>query len=98
MTKLRTLCVPIILALLCAGAAWSQAVNATLLGSVTDATGAVVQNAKVTLMEDSTGVARTAQTNESGNYTFPDIPPGRYSVTAELSGFKKEMRKSVEVV
>ncbi|HYW48483.1 MAG TPA: TonB-dependent receptor [Bryobacteraceae bacterium] len=98
MLKIRTMCVLLALALVCAGMAYSQAVNATLLGTVTDATGAVVPNAKVTLTEQNTGVSHTAQTNDSGNFTFPDLPPGRYTVSAESQGFKKEVRKDVEVV
>src|SRR6266566_4876118 len=53
-----------------------QAVNATLLGSVTDSSGAAVANAKVTLAETNTGISHTSQTNDSGNYVFPDLPPG----------------------
>src|SRR5207248_689326 len=52
---------------------FSQAVNATLLGTVTDATGAVIASAKVVVTEVNTGVSHTGQTNESGNFTFPDL-------------------------
>ena len=75
----------------------AQAVNATLLGTVTDATGGVVANAKVTITETTTGVVRTTQTNDSGNYTFPDLAPGTYSVSVEQAGFKKETRAGVQV-
>jgi hypothetical protein len=75
-----------------------QAVNATLLGTVTDATGSVVPRAKVTVTEVNTGVSHAAQTNESGNYTFPDLPPGQYSVTAETAGFKTETRRDVTLL
>jgi hypothetical protein len=85
------------LSLLLSEAAWSQAVNATLLGTVTDATGATVPNAKVTATEANTNVSRTGNTNESGNYSFPDLPPGTYNVTVELTGFKREIRRSVDV-
>jgi len=60
--------------------AYSQAVNGTLLGSVTDSSGAVVVNAKVTITEQNTNISHAAVTNESGNYSFGDLPPGRYSV------------------
>jgi hypothetical protein len=75
--------------------AFGQAVNATLLGTVTDSSGGVVAGAKVTITEVNTGVGRSGQTNESGNYTFPDLPPGQYSVTTEAAGFKKETRRDV---
>jgi len=74
-----------------------QAVNATLLGTVTDTTGAVVGKAKVTLTETTTGASRTSVTNESGNYEFPSIPPGLYEVLVENPGFKKQARRDVEV-
>src|ERR1035441_1938163 len=95
MKHLRTICALCALLLLTAGFGYSQAVNATLLGTVTDSSGAIVPNAKVILTEVNTGTNRTGQTNESGNYTFPDTPPGQYSITVEVSGFKKETRKDI---
>jgi hypothetical protein len=76
----------------------AQAVNATLLGTVSDSSGAAVANAKVTITETNTNISRTAQTNESGNYVFPDLPPGTYRVIAELTGFKRASRSGVDVV
>src|SRR5437879_3065011 len=75
-----------------------QAVNATLLGSVTDSSGAAVANAKVTLAETNTGISHTSQTNDSGNYVFPDLAPGTYAITAEQSGFKRASRAGVDVI
>ena len=75
-----------------------QAVNATLLGTVTDATGAAVTSAKVTTTETATGLIHESVTNESGNYTIPDLPPGSYSVTVESKGFKKETRQNIELL
>src|SRR5258708_2095343 len=78
--------------------ALGQAVNATLLGTVTDSSAAAVANVKVTITETNTGISRTSQTNESGNYVFPDLPPGTYAVTAELSGFKRASRVAIDVI
>ena len=78
--------------------ALGQAVNATLLGTVTDSSGAAVSNAKVTITETNTGTSHTSQTNESGNYVFPDLPPGTYTVTAELTGFKRASRPSIDLI
>src|SRR5882672_5406361 len=78
--------------------AYSQAVNATLLGTVTDSSGGVVANAKITISETNTGANRVGSTNESGNYTFPNLPPGTYSVTAEQPGFKKITHAGVDVL
>ncbi len=75
-----------------------QAVVGTLLGTITDATAAVVPNAKVTITEVNTNVSRTTQTNDSGNYTFPDLTPGKYDVAVEQQGFKKAIRQGVDVL
>ena len=75
-----------------------QAVNATLLGTVTDSSGAAVANVKVTITETNTGISRASQTNDSGNYVFPDLPPGTYTVTAEQPGFKRESRAGIDVI
>src|SRR5260370_19273690 len=96
MRRLRVLCALFAL-FLSAEAAFSQAVNGTLLGTVTDATGAVVPNVRVTITETSTGTTRSGVSNESGNYTFPDLPPGSYSVSVEQTGFKRESRTGVVV-
>src|SRR5208337_4393510 len=78
--------------------AHAQAVSASLVGTISDSTGAGVVGAKVTILEVATGISRETVANESGNYTFPDLTPGTYSVTVEAKGFKKETRPSVDVV
>lgn len=98
MRGLRSTCALAALVLLCAGYGYSQAVNATLLGAVTDSSGAVVANAKVVATEVNTGVSRGTQTNESGNYSFPDMAPGQYSLTVEIQGFKKEARRDIALI
>jgi hypothetical protein len=75
-----------------------QAVNATLLGTVTDSSGAAVASVKITITETNTGISRTSQTNDSGNYVFPDLPPGTYTVTAEQPGFKRASRASIDLI
>jgi YbbR domain-containing protein len=92
------MCVALAFMVLLAGLVYSQAVNGSLVGTVTDASGASAPNTKVTLTETNTGIVRTTDTNESGNYSFADLPPGTYSVTAELSGFKKATRAGVDVL
>ncbi len=74
-----------------------QAVNATLLGTVTDSSGAVVAGATVKITEMRTGVGRATTTNSSGNYGFVNLPPGQYEVTVEQRGFKKMTRTGVDV-
>src|SRR5882762_8378756 len=75
-----------------------QAVNATLLGTVTDSSGAAVANAKVLLVETNTGINHDTRTNDSGNYVLPDLPPGVYKVTVEQSGFKRASRAGIDVI
>src|ERR1700739_1345444 len=72
-----------------------QAVTGTLLGTVTDATGAAVGGARVMATQPSTGALHEATTNESGNYSFPDMQPGPYSVPVEAKGFKKAPQQNV---
>jgi Carboxypeptidase regulatory-like domain len=74
-----------------------QAVNGTLLGTITDSSGATVAGAKVTATEVATGLIHESVTNESGNFTFPDMEPGTYSVTAEAKGFKKETHQNIDL-
>ena len=80
------------------GLCYGQAVNATLLGTVIDSSGASVANAKVTITEVTTGVKHSGQTNESGNYTFGDLPPGSYAVEVDQTGFKKEIRRDIALL
>jgi len=77
---------------------WSQVVSAKLVGTVTDATGAVVPNASLTIRETQTGVSHNAQSNESGNWILSNLPPGVYEVDVEAKGFKKEVRKDINLL
>src|SRR3954454_17161158 len=69
----------------------------TITGTVSDAQGAAVPNAKVTISEEATGVSIPTQTNDSGIYTLPTLRPGTYDVTVEASGFQKSQQKSIVV-
>ncbi len=71
-----------------AGMAHAQLTTADILGTVTDATGAVVPNAQVTAKNLATGETRNVTTGASGDYTFSLLQPGHYSVTVTASGFK----------
>src|ERR671936_775898 len=75
----------------------AQAVTGTLLGNVTDTSGAAVPGATVTARETQTNVSRTAVTNETGYYIFSSLQNGTYAVDAELQGFKKVIREGVRV-
>jgi hypothetical protein len=77
--------------------AGAQAVTGTLLGNVTDSSGAGVPGATVTATETQTNVTRTAVTNDAGYYIFSSLQNGTYAVDAELQGFKKVVRQGVKV-
>ncbi len=64
-------------------------------GLVQDPGGAVIVGATVTLTNDATGVARTSTTNATGQYSFSQVDPATYTITAEAQGFKKLTRPGV---
>src|SRR5216684_869242 len=68
-----------------------------ITGVVTDSSGGLVVGATVTVTNPETGVTRTATTNTAGNYTFPSLLPGVYSVKSEMQGFQAEIRNGVEL-
>jgi hypothetical protein len=80
-----------------AAVAWGQALNGTILGTVSDASGGLVPNAKISAVELNTNFTRTMQSAESGTYTFSNLPAGNYSVSVELAGFRKSVRERVDV-
>jgi len=75
----------------------SQDARGNIVGRVTDASGAVIPGADVRATNIATGVVAASKTNESGNYTLPFLVPAIYSITAELTGFKRFTRENVQV-
>ena len=69
----------------------------TVSGTVTDASGAIVQGAKLTLLDEQKGYQFTTTSDKEGRYLFASIPPGSYSVSAEMSGFEKAVRTRIIV-
>jgi hypothetical protein len=69
--------------------AWAQSTNASIYGTVVDASSAAVAKAAVVATNTKTGVALPTVTNDSGVYIFPSLLPGEYQVSAELTGFRK---------
>jgi hypothetical protein len=62
--------------------------TSAIVGQVRDGSGAVVAGAKLTIVDRETGMRRSAKTDESGRFNFPQLKPGTYSVTAEAEGFE----------
>src|ERR1022692_4499450 len=73
----------------------AQGTGGRILGRVADPSGAVLGKVKVTAVNEATGVARDAQTSDSGEYVFPDLPVGTYTLNFELTGFKKDVHKGI---
>src|ERR1700734_3128027 len=69
----------------------------TILGAVTDAQGAVVAGAKVTVKNVGTGLERTTETSADGSYALPELQIGTYTVTITLTGFQKSVTTGVNV-
>jgi len=78
-------------------AASPQEFRATVTGTVSDASGAKIPGAKVDIKNESTGATVSTITTGEGTYTTPFLEPGRYSVTATVSGFKAETKTNVEL-
>lgn len=75
----------------------AQQTLGSITGTVTDSTGAVVQKAEVSLVNNDTGLRRSAMTRDDGTFLFPDLPIGMYTVTFTHAGFKKEVHDQVLV-
>jgi len=80
-------CLTAMLLLLGTGTA-AQTFRGTILGTVTDSSGAAIAGAAVAVKNVNTGLSRTVTTSEDGTYSVPELPIGTYSVTVEKSGFK----------
>src|SRR5579863_8282469 len=73
----------------------SFAQNATIVGTVTDPSGAVMPNVNITVTNSATNWTRTYPTNDSGQYVAPDIQIGKYEVKAEAAGFKVAEQRDI---
>lgn len=74
-----------------------QLTTADILGTVTDATGAVVPNAEINLTNLGTNEKRTTQSNGSGDYSFTLLPVGHYSISVRAGGFQASITKDLSV-
>ena len=88
-----------LLLLICALGAMllAQSTTQSILGLVTDATGAFVLGAKVTATNQGTNVALSTTSNATGNYTFPLMGVGDYTVKCEMQGFKTELVRNLRL-
>jgi hypothetical protein len=72
-------------------------VNAVVGGTVADPSSAFMPGVVVTAKNVNTGIVSTRMTNESGNYEFPSLQPGTYTITAALGGFQTEVFNNVQL-
>src|SRR5438445_1488468 len=83
--------------LLCSSAVTAQTFRGTILGTVTDSTGASIAGAAVAVRNVNTGLSRTVTTSDDGTYSVPELPIGTYSVTVEKAGFKQGVVTGIRV-
>lgn len=76
---------------------WGQTPTGRIAGRVTDATGAIVSNATVTIQNTGTGLKRVLESNSAGDYVAPNLAPGVYAVTVSAPTFKSAERRSVRL-
>ena len=95
--RIAGVCAMALVMALSVGTASAQTFRGTILGTVTDATGASVAGATVTVHNVDTGVERTTETTTDGGYLVPELPVGNYTVTIERSGFQKAVTTAVTV-
>src|SRR5262245_31760917 len=74
-----------------------QTFRGTILGTVTDPSGALVSGAKVTVKNVATGLERSTQTSPDGSYSLPELPIGTYTVTITQTGFQTSSTTGVAV-
>src|SRR5690349_7018896 len=75
----------------------AQTFRGTILGTITDPSGAVVAGAKVTVKNTGTGLERATETSADGSYSLPELPIGTYNVTVSQSGFQTFVATGVTV-
>jgi len=95
---IRTLAlVAFALTVLAGASTFAQTFRGTILGSVTDSSGAAVPGATVTIKNVDTGLVRTVTTSDDGSYAAPELPIGTYSVSVEKAGFKLGVVTGIKV-
>ena len=79
----------------CMTLAHGQGTSASLSGTVTDASGAAISKAQITVTNIGTGLMKASTSNDSGSYTASPLPPGQYTVTVQHNGFQKMVQSGI---
>ena len=97
MRRLVSVLIHVILIVLFAAAAARAQATGALTGQLTDASGSALPGVTVEVVSEATTQMRSVMTGDDGFYTLPLVTPGRYTITATLSGFKTARREGVVV-
>jgi hypothetical protein len=93
----RNLLVGFVILAIAAACGWAQTGTTAINGDVTDPQGAAIAGAKVTVTPAGSATGRSVETDASGHYQFPALPPGLYSVRVEIKGFRSSVQENVEL-
>jgi Carboxypeptidase regulatory-like domain/TonB dependent receptor len=94
----RTLLLSSIVILLVCSVSFAQSDRGTITGTIADQTSAVIPGASVVVVNGETGTKYETISTETGNYTLTQVPPGVYSLSVELPGFKRYVRQGITVL
>ncbi len=96
-TRIILVSLALVFVLVAAAGLSAQTFRGTILGTVTDPSGAVLAGAKVTVKNVGTGLERTSETSADGSYSLPELPIGTYTVTVTQTGFQTFVATGVTV-
>ncbi len=97
--SLRSACGFLLAGMICFGGVSAHAqFRASIQGTVTDPTGALIPNAQVTLTDNGTNATQTATSNSDGVYNFAQLPPDKFTITATAPGFTKKVLQNVTLI
>jgi len=97
MKTVKRTCLIFWLLLLLPPAGMAQLNRGTITGAVTDSAGAAVPRARITIQNIQTGASYQTESNDSGQYTMPNLPIGAYQLSFEAAGMKKFVRSGIEL-
>ncbi|MBI3209660.1 MAG: carboxypeptidase regulatory-like domain-containing protein [Candidatus Solibacter usitatus] len=95
---MRKTCTFLSMMLLAAAGAFAQTSSGSIAGSVVDAQNAVISGTAVTLLDQQRKIATSTNTDAEGRFVFPQILPGKYTITVDKPGFKKTERKDITLL
>ena len=96
-TALNFLCGLMMVIVLLGGSCRAQTTTGTISGTVTDGTGSVIPHANIVVTSTQTGIAQTVRSNDSGNYVFPALATGDYTLSAQAPGFGTETQAGLHL-